>query len=293
MENYRSDPNGTWPYEYGGRAPGGYRGRSDGGRRGRGGGRYQGQSRGSGGRYHVHSPRCVRGRGAGGRYNHSTGSGSRMPVGHATVHTQNSRTGYSNPVYSNSNNATGSSAPARPKHAQRAVFDEYLKFMHPGIETSASALKFLAALQDQIAFKGVKEVVWRLAKPAVAAEIHSTAGPASHGQSQLRDQGHLGAALQGRASAADVMEDKAPGLKRVEELLRCAASNEASGVVQMVLPLLEALLGKEEGSTQSDRAMVDVLAEVRSPCCLCFPTCLACCNRFIWSLWIGSKTGST
>lgn len=161
----------------------------------------------------------------------------------------------------------------RPRHAQRAAFDEFLKFKHPGIDTAAAAMKFLAALKDQISFKGLKDVVWRLAKAAVASEQHGsslTGAAGAAGPSRgtvMQDQSGS------RPSAADVMEDKAPGLKRVEEFLRCAASNEASGVNQMVLPLLEALLGITDGSAEGtastagggllDRALSDLLLQVR------------------------------
>eukprot|EP00892_Ulva_mutabilis_P000794 jgi/Ulvmu1/10715/UM067_0042.1 len=133
--------------------------------------------------------------------------------------------------------------------------------MHPGIDTSARALKFLAALQDQVGFKGAKEVVWRLAKPAVAAEPFGTSRAASRMPAP-----HHASLDAMRSCGADVMTDKAPGLKRVEEFLRCAASNEATGVAQMVLPLLEALLGSDDGGSGSlqlmDRAMSDVLTQV-------------------------------
>lgn len=145
----------------------------------------------------------------------------------------------------------------RPKHTQRAAFDAFLQFQHPGIDTSASAVKFLTALQDQVSFSGVKEVVWKLVRPAVAAEQHSRCGGGASGSGV----GHHGS-MAGRTSP-DVMDDKAPGVKRVEEFLRCAASNEAGGMVQMVLPLLEALIGsRSEGGGLIDRAMADVLVQV-------------------------------
>ena len=174
----------------------------------------------------------------------------------------------------------------RPRHAQRAAFDEFLKFMHPGIDTAAAAMKFLAALKDQIAFKGLKDVVWRLAKAAVASEQHSTgyAGPAcpTGTGSDPSHAAQSAVAFRTPASTADVMEDKPPGLKRVEEFLRCAASNEAAGVATMVLPLLEALLGTRHGSGGGtgggliDRAMSDLLLQVElEHLCTCMCICLS------------------
>lgn len=177
---------------------------------------------------------------------------------------------------------TGNGGPGRPRHIQRAAFDEFLKFMHPGIDDAAAAKKFLTALQDQVGFKGVKDVVWRLAKPAVAAEMHCSTASALDG---CREPGPS------EICGVDTIDDKAPGLKRVEELLRCAASNESSGITQMVLPLLEALLVTKDGEGAAgggliDRAMADLLLQVRRPVTneashtipvSCLSACAGCC----------------
>lgn len=69
--------------------------------------------------------------------------------------------------------------------------------------------------------------------------------------------------------ALEVAAEKAPGLQRLEEVLRVAASGDHdgsgrdSGVTRLVLPLLEALLGGHGQQLVQDRAVAEVLMQVR------------------------------
>lgn len=167
--------------------------------------------------------------------------------------------------------------PGRTMHPQRAAFEAFLRPDHPGITSTFSAQKFLSALQNQAERRrgGVQEVLWELVKPpalcrphrpllnqdtsltqAAPADAYTNACGASMGDSSTHDE------------PSDSEDAKAPGLRRVEELLRVAASGAGgdgaadSGIERFVLPLLQVVLqgGGQQGG--QDRAAAEVLMQV-------------------------------
>eukprot|EP00892_Ulva_mutabilis_P006560 jgi/Ulvmu1/4276/UM197_0003.1 len=161
----------------------------------------------------------------------------------------------------------------RQMHPQRSAFEGFLRPDSPGIHSQHAALRFLSALQNQSQYRrgGIQEVLWELMKAAVASGNRRpwAADPASSGDSSSTvlalPQGAAG--ISGSDfGVADADSLKAPGLARVEEFLRVAASagshGQDTGVEQMVLPLLRVVL--EGGGPQmiQDRAVAEVLMQV-------------------------------
>ena len=190
-----------------------------------------------------------------------------------------------------------------PMHPQRAAFEGFLSPDHCGIASEHAALRFLSALQDQAKQRrgGVQEVLWDLVKPAAMHSsrqrprhlddgdpVHRSTNSASPdgtaaglAQLQVADvagrrpthssvQQGAAVTVQGRDGVSgDAVEEleKPPGLIRIEEFLRVAASGGTngndSGINRMVVPLLESVLDGGGQQLSQDRAAAEVLMQVR------------------------------